>query len=64
MGRSEEVWGKDSWEFRPSRWIDDEGKLKKETQWVAHWFNGGYRLVRLARLSLRWSRLIDRKSVV
>lgn len=46
MGRSEEVWGPDAWDFKPSRWIDTEGKLKKETQWVAHWFNGGYRLVR------------------
>lgn len=47
-GRFEEVWGEDAWEFRPSRWIGEEGELRKVCQCVAPWFNGGPRLVRSA----------------
>ncbi|GAA5940667.1 hypothetical protein JCM1841_002016 [Sporobolomyces salmonicolor] len=43
MGRDTDVWGPDAGEFKPSRWIE-EGQLKKESQWKAHFFNGGYRL--------------------
>lgn len=44
MARDESIWGKDAKQFKPSRWVNDEGELVKETQWKAHMFNGGYRL--------------------
>ncbi|KAM0788869.1 hypothetical protein ACM66B_002954 [Microbotryomycetes sp. NB124-2] len=44
MNRVPEVWGEDAAEFKPSRWIDEQGKLKNESQWKFHAFNGGYRL--------------------
>ncbi|ORY63680.1 putative cytochrome P450 monooxygenase [Leucosporidium creatinivorum] len=44
MGRDEELWGPDAKEFKPSRWLDEQGEMKKESQWKAHMFNGGYRL--------------------
>lgn len=44
MGRDESIWGPDAKEFTPSRWIDEQGEMKKESQWKAHMFNGGYRL--------------------
>ncbi|OUZ99320.1 Cytochrome P450 [Macleaya cordata] len=31
MGRMEWVWGKDCLEFKPERWIDEDGKLNHET---------------------------------
>lgn len=43
MGRDKTVWGPDAAEYKPSRWIDENGDLKKETQFKAHFFNGGYR---------------------
>ncbi|GAA6058972.1 hypothetical protein JCM10212_001682 [Sporobolomyces blumeae] len=43
MGRDTSVWGPDASEFKPSRWIDQDGNLKKESQFKAHYFNGGYR---------------------
>lgn len=43
LGRSTEVWGRDASEYKPSRWIDEEGNVKKESQFKAHFFNGGYR---------------------
>lgn len=43
MGRFPEVWRPDAVEFKPSRWIEG-GELKKESQWKAHFFNGGARL--------------------
>lgn len=44
MNRKEDVWGPDAKEYKPSRWVDEDGQLVKETQWKAHMFNGGYRL--------------------
>jgi cytochrome P450 len=44
MARDEEVWGEDAKQFKPSRWIDESGELKKESQFKAHMFNSGYRL--------------------
>lgn len=44
LGRDENVWGPDAKLFKPSRWIDEQGLHKKESQWVAHMFNGGPRL--------------------
>ncbi|OVA15025.1 Cytochrome P450 [Macleaya cordata] len=32
MARMEWVWGKDCLEFKPERWMDDDGKLNHETQ--------------------------------
>ncbi|GAA5904135.1 hypothetical protein JCM6882_003956 [Rhodosporidiobolus microsporus] len=44
MSRDENIWGKDAKEFKPERWIEEDGSLKKESQFKAHFFNGGYRL--------------------
>ncbi|GAA5941046.1 hypothetical protein JCM10213_001700 [Rhodosporidiobolus nylandii] len=43
-GRAEDIWGADAEEFKPERWIDEKGDLKSESQWKAHFFNGGYRV--------------------
>lgn len=43
MGRFQSVWGPDAGTYDPSRWIDEKGQLKKESQWKAHFFNGGAR---------------------
>lgn len=44
MGRDTAVWGPDAAEFRPERWLDGEGSLKRESQYKFHAFNGGYRV--------------------
>ncbi|GAA5858896.1 hypothetical protein JCM1840_006607 [Sporobolomyces johnsonii] len=44
MARDVEVWGPDAGQFKPERWLDDQGKYRKESQWKAHMFNGGYRV--------------------
>ena len=44
MGRDTLLWGPDAGVFRPSRWLDDQGDLQKESQWKFHAFNGGYRV--------------------
>lgn len=44
MARDTSIWGPDAGEFNPDRWVDADGSLKKESQWKAHAFNGGYRL--------------------
>ncbi|GAB4832624.1 hypothetical protein Ancab_006642 [Ancistrocladus abbreviatus] len=41
MGRLTSVWGKDSLEFKPERWITEKGELKHEP---AHKFNAGPRI--------------------
>ncbi|GAA6032203.1 hypothetical protein JCM8097_007123 [Rhodosporidiobolus ruineniae] len=44
MARDPFIWGEDASEFKPARWIDETGELRKESQWRAHMFNGGYRI--------------------
>lgn len=44
LGRFTDVWGDDAAQFKPTRWIDEKKELKKESQWKAHFFNGGARL--------------------
>ncbi|KAI4969061.1 hypothetical protein ZWY2020_046391 [Hordeum vulgare] len=43
MGRMEGVWGKDCMEFRPERWITDDGKLRYEPSYKFIAFNTGPR---------------------
>ncbi|KDE06199.1 hypothetical protein MVLG_03479 [Microbotryum lychnidis-dioicae p1A1 Lamole] len=42
-GRDTQLWGPDAREFKPSRWIDEHGELKREDQWKYHVYNGGAR---------------------
>ncbi|KAJ3103586.1 hypothetical protein HDU97_010006 [Phlyctochytrium planicorne] len=44
MGRMESLWGPDCLEFKPERWIDANGNVKRESQykWLA--FNAGPRI--------------------
>ncbi|KAG0149237.1 hypothetical protein CROQUDRAFT_689445 [Cronartium quercuum f. sp. fusiforme G11] len=44
MARNPNIWGPDCEEFKPSRWIDEDGKLKQYSQWTFHAFNGGPRI--------------------
>ncbi|EGG04372.1 cytochrome P450 monooxygenase [Melampsora larici-populina 98AG31] len=44
MARDPSIWGDDCAEFKPSRWIDEAGKLKQYSQWKFHAFNGGPRI--------------------
>ncbi|EGG11203.1 cytochrome P450 monooxygenase [Melampsora larici-populina 98AG31] len=44
MGRDHDIWGPDCGEFKPTRWIDSEGKLKQFGPFKFHAFNGGPRL--------------------
>ncbi|KAJ3115531.1 hypothetical protein HDU96_000478 [Phlyctochytrium bullatum] len=43
MGRTESIWGPDACDFRPERWIDAEGKLRRETPYKFPAFNAGPR---------------------
>ncbi|XP_062201240.1 noroxomaritidine synthase-like [Phragmites australis] len=43
MGRMEGVWGKDCMEFRPERWVTEEGKLRYEPSYKFISFNTGPR---------------------
>ncbi|CAN6478275.1 unnamed protein product [Victoria cruziana] len=43
VGRMEWVWGQDRLEFKPERWIDEEGCLKHENGYRFLAFNGGPR---------------------
>jgi cytochrome P450 len=42
--RLKSIWGKDAEEFKPERWIDDEGRFKTESQYKFISFNAGPRL--------------------
>ncbi|KAI8047135.1 cytochrome P450 [Gilbertella persicaria] len=44
QGRCEKVWGQDAQEFRPERWLDEQGELRRESQgqWPA--FHAGPRV--------------------
>lgn len=44
MGRMPEVWGPDATEYKPERWIDGAGQLKKESTFKFNSFNAGPRL--------------------
>ncbi|XP_072957818.1 alkane hydroxylase MAH1-like [Typha angustifolia] len=44
MGRMEEIWGKDCLEFKPERWILDNGELKYEPSYKFFAFNSGPRI--------------------
>lgn len=43
MGRHTQVWGEDASEYKPSRWLDEEGELIRQSQFKFHAFNGGAR---------------------
>ncbi|KAH9444170.1 hypothetical protein KEM48_010989 [Puccinia striiformis f. sp. tritici PST-130] len=44
MARDPQVWGDDCLEFRPARWIDDNGNIKQFGHFKFHAFNGGPRV--------------------
>nr|AHK06532.1 putative cytochrome P450 [Puccinia horiana] len=44
IARDPEVWGEDCLEFRPARWIDENGNIKQFSQFKFHAFNGGPRV--------------------
>lgn len=44
MARDPDIWGPDCSEYKPTRWIDEQGRLRQEGQWKYHVFNGGPRL--------------------
>ncbi|KAM0746779.1 cytochrome P450, partial [Meredithblackwellia eburnea MCA 4105] len=58
MGRQPHIWGDDCLEFKPSRWIDEQGNVKNESQWKFHAFNGqpryclGFRLATLEMVTI------------
>ncbi|GAB2231992.1 hypothetical protein Droror1_Dr00011011 [Drosera rotundifolia] len=43
MGRTKSIWGEDCLEFKPERWINDQGKLKHEPSYKFFSFNAGPR---------------------
>ena len=43
MGRNPDIWGKDAAEFRPSRWIEEDGSFMRVSQSKAHFFSVGPR---------------------
>lgn len=44
MGRMEELWGKDRLEFRPDRWLDENGAMKMVSPYKFPVFQGGPRV--------------------
>ncbi|KAK1392311.1 Alkane hydroxylase mah1 [Heracleum sosnowskyi] len=44
MGRMESIWGKDCLEFKPERWITEQGGIKHEPSYKFVAFNAGPRL--------------------
>ncbi|KAG4917333.1 hypothetical protein JHK82_054811 [Glycine max] len=44
MGRMESIWGKDCKEFKPERWLRDNGHFMSESAYKFTAFNGGPRL--------------------
>ncbi|KAK4414135.1 cytochrome [Sesamum alatum] len=44
MGRMEELWGKDRLEFRPDRWLDENGMVKMVSQYKFPVFEAGPRV--------------------
>ncbi|XP_051125182.1 alkane hydroxylase MAH1-like [Andrographis paniculata] len=43
MGRMESIWGEDCLEFKPGRWISEEGRIKVEAAYKFPAFNAGPR---------------------
>ncbi|RHN78332.1 putative alkane 1-monooxygenase [Medicago truncatula] len=44
MGRMENIWGKDCLEFKPERWLTEDGHFMSESAYKFTAFNGGPRL--------------------
>ncbi|KAJ3097892.1 hypothetical protein HDU96_000209 [Phlyctochytrium bullatum] len=44
MGRMPQIWGPDAEEFRPARWFDESGNLKRESPFKWSAFNAGPRV--------------------
>jgi len=44
IARDPEVWGEDCLEFKPARWIDENGNIKQFSHFKFHAFNGGPRV--------------------
>ncbi|KAJ3679449.1 hypothetical protein LUZ60_017460 [Juncus effusus] len=44
MGRSEKIWGKDCLEFKPERWLDEDGIFKPESPFGYPVFHAGPRM--------------------
>ncbi|KAJ1689094.1 hypothetical protein LUZ63_013249 [Rhynchospora breviuscula] len=44
MGRSEDIWGKDCMEFKPERWLDENGVFKPESPFRYPVFHAGPRM--------------------
>ncbi|KAJ1689092.1 hypothetical protein LUZ63_013247 [Rhynchospora breviuscula] len=44
MGRSEDIWGKDCMEFKPERWLDENGVFKPESPFRYSVFHAGPRM--------------------
>lgn len=43
LNRSVDLWGEDAEQFRPERWLDDDGKFAGRSAWDFPVFNGGPR---------------------
>ncbi|OAV90897.1 hypothetical protein PTTG_28169 [Puccinia triticina 1-1 BBBD Race 1] len=43
MARDPETWGSDCGQFKPDRWIDEDGKIRNFGNFIYHAFNGGPR---------------------
>lgn len=44
MGRMESIWGGDCMEFKPKRWLNDEGVFVKQSVYKYPVFHGGPRM--------------------
>ncbi|KAI9013441.1 cytochrome P450 [Hyaloraphidium curvatum] len=44
MGRYDKIWGPDAEEFKPERWLDEKGSLRKEDSYKYPVFNAGPRI--------------------
>ncbi|XP_019199095.1 PREDICTED: cytochrome P450-like [Ipomoea nil] len=44
MGRMEKIWGKDCCEYKPERWLDENGEYRQESLFRFPVFHGGPRM--------------------
>nr|XP_043612046.1 cytochrome P450 94C1 [Erigeron canadensis] len=58
MGRMERIWGPDSLEFKPERWINEDGVFKQESAYKYPVYQGGVRICLGKEMSL-----VEMKSV-